>query len=533
MTFQRKLFLGFCLMTVPVALIGAEALRSNREERLALEALGGSMARSRTFAELETAMFSQSEAIWQALSGLKPRPRDDFETIEAAIAYWQRRWEAGLAPDEMELAGRIDEIHGRMRSVGERVFRMLEEGRREEAYQLAQRELAGQILPELTRTNREIYGATRERSVRRTYARLEEVLAGERRALFLIVAFSLLVGVAVSMLISRSLARPLQALQLAMADAGRGRWDRSVDLRSRDEVGDLARAFAAMSDSLRRSHEALAGLNADLEAKIEQLERAQAQLIQSEKLASIGEMSAAVAHGLRNPLASLRAAAQLALHRMRETPSARAPLQDIVTEVDRLDRRIGHLLSFSKPAPFRPRPERLSQIVAELLPSFAPRFAESRVRVETDVPEDLPDVRVDPIQLEQALVEVLSNALDAMPEGGRLSIRGQHEARDGGAGLVRLEIADSGGGIPESVLPSVCEPFFTTRAEGTGLGLAIARRYVAQNGGELRIESRPATGTTVRLEFPATEAAPTSAGSPAAGGAGAGGTASAGSPARA
>jgi signal transduction histidine kinase len=247
----------------------------------------------------------------------------------------------------------------------------------------------------------------------------------------------------------------------------------------------------------------MAGLNADLAAKIQKLEETQAQLVQSEKLASIGEMSAAVAHGLRNPLASLRAAAQVALHRMKSDPAAGEHLQAIVEEVDRLDRRIGHLLSFSRPAPFRPLHERLPQIVRAVLPAFEPQLAGRGIALDLDLPEDQPEVRVDPMQLEQALVEIFSNALDAMPAGGTLSLRGRVEARDGDARRAVLEVADTGGGIPESVLPSVCDPFFTTRSEGTGLGLAIAKRYVALNGGALEIESAQGRGTTVRLSFPA------------------------------
>jgi signal transduction histidine kinase len=115
---------------------------------------------------------------------------------------------------------------------------------------------------------------------------------------------------------------------------------------------------------------------------------------------------------------------------------------------------------------------------------------------------NLPEVRVDPMQLEQAVVEVLSNALDAMPTGGHLRISGSTE--DGAVDIpeVTLEVSDTGPGIPEPVLASVCEPFFTTRPEGTGLGLAIAKRYVEQNGGRLEIESQVGVGTTVRIRLP-------------------------------
>jgi signal transduction histidine kinase len=240
------------------------------------------------------------------------------------------------------------------------------------------------------------------------------------------------------------------------------------------------------------------------------LRESRAQLVQAEKLASIGEMSAAVAHGLRNPLASLRAAAQL-VRRHPTSPSAGEHLDAIIEEVDRLDRRISHLLSFSRPAPFHPVSESVPRLIDELLPAVAQPIRDRRIDLEMAVPSGLPQVRVDPMQLEQAILEIVSNALDAMPSGGRLRI-GAFVA-DGAGGPERagrdvvVEVSDTGGGIPADVLSSVTEPFFTTRQEGTGLGLAIAKRYVEQNGGRLEIASTPGQGTTVRLRLPTEHAA--------------------------
>jgi signal transduction histidine kinase len=245
-------------------------------------------------------------------------------------------------------------------------------------------------------------------------------------------------------------------------------------------------------------------LNSELQAKISQLERTQAQLVQSEKLASIGEMAAAVAHGLRNPLASLRAAAQVVRHHP-ASPSSAEYLDAIVQEVDRLDRRITHLLSFSRPAPFHPLSESVSRLVEGLLPAFAELLKEKGVELQLDIPPGLPEVRVDPMQMEQALIEIVSNALDAMPRGGRLRISASANGTEAAGGPVSIAVVDTGSGIPASVLPSVCEPFFTTRTEGTGLGLAIAKRYVEQNGGRLDISS-DAGGTTVSLRLPASPA---------------------------
>src|SRR5262249_38735941 len=151
-----------------------------------------------------------------------------------------------------------------------------------------------------TAMNREIYRRARESSVKGAYSRLEDILADEGRTLVAIIALALAAGLMASWVISRSLARPVADLTRAMAVVGAGDLDHPIHATSRDEIGDLARALERMTGQLRESRE---------------------QLVQAEKLASIGEMSAAVAHGLRNPLASLRAAAQL-VRRHPTAPSA-------------------------------------------------------------------------------------------------------------------------------------------------------------------------------------------------------------------
>jgi signal transduction histidine kinase len=485
-TFQRKLLFGFSLMVLPVLLVGAEAIRSNVLERRALQALGESMARTRTYAELETAMFDQTEIVWRYLSGLDPTARNEFQLTGEVVNYWQQRWRAELHPDEMALADGVAGIQRQIVAVSDRVFALADAGHRDSAYSLARIELKARLQPALTQMNREIYRRARESSVRGAYGRLEDILSAEGKTLIAIILLSLAAGLGASWMISRGLARPLRRLSQDMAVVGTGRLEHPIAVVSRDEVGELAQAFARMTQRLNESR---------------------AQVVQAEKLASIGEMSAAVAHGLRNPLASLRAAAQL-VRRHPTAPSAAEHLDAILEEVDRLDRRITHLLSFSRPAPFHPVAESLPRLLDDVLPAVAAPIREQNVDLQVDIPADLPSVRVDPVQVEQAVLEIVSNALDAMPDGGRLRIAATVAGNGAAPNDVVVEVTDTGGGIPEAAMASVFEPFFTTRQEGTGLGLAIAKRYVEQNGGRLEIESLEGQGTTVRLRLPTVGAEP-------------------------
>ena len=494
MTLQRKLLLGFSLMVLPALLVGLYAIRTNAREQDALEALGGRLAQSRTYAEVEDAMFNQTQVVWRYLSG-DPVAKTEFPLTEQVVDFWLDRWTAGLPPDEVTLADGVRKIELDIRSVADRVFKLYDSGRHAAAYLTARQELVERLQPALATVNRDIYRKAREFSVQRALVQVEGIVETERRVLWSIIALALIAGLIASWLISRSLARPLNELRQAMAVVGAGDLDHVIEPRSRDEIGELARSFAQMTERLRQSH---------------------AQLVQSEKLASIGQMAAAVAHGLRNPLASLRAAAQLARHRV-DAPAAREQLNAIVEQVDRLDLRITHLLAFSRPAPFHPLRESVRVLVDAAVGGVSQLLRERRVELAVSLAPALPEVRVDPMRLEQTLTEIVSNALDAMPlpDGGRLTIEGRREANDGGTDGVTLTITDSGRGIAPEVLANVCEPFFTTRAEGTGLGLAIAKRYVEETGGRFSITSVVGSGTTVRIWLPsAGDATPTPAPAP-------------------
>ena len=481
MTLQRKLLLGFSLMVLPALLVGIQAIRTNTLERATLEDLGRRLARSRTYAEVENAMFNQTQVVWRYLSG-DPAAKQEFPLTEQVVAYWLDRWAEGLPPDETKVATNIRSIEADMRAVAGRVFTLYDAGQHQAASLLARRELVERLQPALAEVNREIYRQAREFSVQRAFAQVAAIVETERRVLWAIIGLALLAGLVASWLISRSLARPLNELRHAMAVVGAGGLERAIAPQSRDEIGELARAFAQMTEKLRQSR---------------------AQLVQSERFASIGQMAAAVAHGLRNPLASLRAAAQLAQHRV-DAPAAREPLSAIVEQVDRLDLRIAHLLTFSRPGSAHPRRESVRALVDGALSGFAELLPRRRVELAVSVAPALPDIVVDPMRLEQALTEIVSNALDAMPDGGRLQIDARSDGDEpgrNGAG-VALEITDSGRGIPPEVLPNVCEPFFTTRPEGTGLGLAIARRFVEESGGRLAVQSAVGHGTTIRIWLP-------------------------------
>jgi signal transduction histidine kinase len=253
---------------------------------------------------------------------------------------------------------------------------------------------------------------------------------------------------------------------------------------------------------LRAQHAALVQRADELSRANAELRAVQRQLVSAERLAAFGEITAAVAHGLGNPLASIRSLAQLASFDADEGP-VRDRLRQVMAATDRLAERMRALLQFGRPVKQRRIPTALEGAVRAALESVQPRGLAAGVRIEVSVPADLPKVRLDPARFEEALLCLIGNALDAMPEGGTLRLSA---VLAGGARSVLLTVEDTGPGIPAAALGRVFEPFFTTKAEGTGLGLAVARKLLEGVGGRLGLESEPGRGTRAIVTLPIEEA---------------------------
>jgi len=255
------------------------------------------------------------------------------------------------------------------------------------------------------------------------------------------------------------------------------------------------------SRALRAQHAALAQRAGELARANAELWAVQRQLVAAERLAAFGEITAAVAHGLGNPLAAIRSVAQVALLDAPDGP-VRDRLRQVIAETDRLAERMRALLQFGRPVEQRRVPTALESAVRGALESVRPRAGVAGVRVDVSVPAELPKVRLDPARFEEALLCLVGNALDAMPAGGVLRIAAA-PAPAGGAVEVRVE--DSGPGMPPAVLARAFEPFFTTKRDGSGLGLAVARRLLEGAGGRLALESEPGRGTRAVITLPLDE----------------------------
>jgi signal transduction histidine kinase len=228
----------------------------------------------------------------------------------------------------------------------------------------------------------------------------------------------------------------------------------------------------------------------------EALAQAQASLVEAERLAAVGELAATVAHGIRNPLAGIRMAAQIAQEDRDDAATVDDSLTDIISETDRLEKRVRALLDITRPAVFAPAATDLGPWVTAFAAETRAHLPQG-VELTTRIAADPATVAIDPPQLHEVLEVLVNNAAEAMQGTGKVAIT----VAPGDRG-VKIAVADDGPGISPQVLGRIFDLFFTTKTSGTGVGLAMAKRLVERQGGTLSATSEPGRGTTFTIELP-------------------------------
>jgi two-component system sensor histidine kinase HydH len=223
----------------------------------------------------------------------------------------------------------------------------------------------------------------------------------------------------------------------------------------------------------------------------------QERLIESETMGAVGELASAVAHGIRNPLSSIRSSAEL----WHDAPSAVGveSARDIISEVHRIDRWIRELLTYSELPDYQKDAVDPQPLIEECIAGLRREITRRRVTVELSLPHGLPKIQANASLLMQVLNNLLCNALEAMPaDGGRIVIAGTRQASHR---KVEIKISDSGAGIDPADIERIYQPFFTTKASGLGVGLTLVRRIVKRFGGHVHISSIRGNGTVITLAF--------------------------------
>ncbi|MDA8233244.1 MAG: ATP-binding protein [Clostridia bacterium] len=220
------------------------------------------------------------------------------------------------------------------------------------------------------------------------------------------------------------------------------------------------------------------------------------QLQSMEKYAVVGQLSAGLAHEIRNPLTSIRGFIQL-LQNKHQDGMDKEYIEIIISELDRVNNLVKEFLLLAKPA--EPKQDLLSihQLIKETMIFMEGEAILHEIDIKSDVPEDLPLVSLDSEQMKQVLINIIHNAIEAICYKGKIKIKGVYSLDK-----ILLIISDNGPGIPETLLTKIFHPFVTTKAEGTGLGLAVTKRIIESHGGTIQVESQVGLGTVFTIEIP-------------------------------
>jgi len=329
------------------------------------------------------------------------------------------------------------------------------------------------------------------------------------------VAYTLLALAAVGFLswvfVWRVVDQPINALRCGTKHLSKGDLGFQITVRSQDEVGELARSFNSMSQQLRVANDQTAHWAKTLEERVEQktreLKRAHEEVLHIEKMATIGKMAAVVAHEINNPLSGILTYAKLLRKWLTKEDLSPAKQDEAVQCLDLIageSRRCGdlvkNLLTFSRTSPINLESTDLSLVVDRTVRLVQHQLDLAGIHLQLDIEHNLPVVMCDAAQIEQVLIALIMNAIDAMPHGGNLWITVQKANES----EIWLQVRDDGVGIVADLLPHIFEPFLTTKesGHGAGLGLAITRSIVERHQGHIEVQSELGQGTSFAITLP-------------------------------
>ncbi len=306
--------------------------------------------------------------------------------------------------------------------------------------------------------------------------------------------------------------RPVKALKQGTEHLTSGDLGYQIDVRSEDEIGELANSFNAMSRELQAERNQNLAFTQTLEARVEdktrELKRAHEHALHTEKMASIGKMAAVLAHEINNPLSGILTYAKLLRKWIEHEDCGRSRRGEIYDSLDLIaseSRRCGdlvkNLLTFSRTTPVNLQPTNLNQIIDRSLRLVQHQIDLGGIQLQLQLDPQLPPVLCDGAQIEQVVLALVMNAMDAMQQGGNLWITTSFLREKS---QVRAVVRDDGSGIPPEILPRIFEPFLTTKetGRGVGLGLAISHSILERHHGSIEVESEFGRGTTFTVTLP-------------------------------
>ncbi len=308
--------------------------------------------------------------------------------------------------------------------------------------------------------------------------RMQKAIAGMRNRNIIVTTVLFILSIIIIYFISQRFTRPIHSLKTAFEDVEKGNLNLAVPAASRDEIGDLTRSFNRMVEEMQKNREREKILN------------------RQERLASLGQLAAGVAHEIKNPLNAINLTIEHLWDKISNSGNARVQkyVETIQTEIRRLDKIVNNFLSFIRSENLKKADTDIKSELADVLNLFDREFASQKIKVRTDFAPEFTSL-IDAERFKTVFLNIILNAIQAMPDGGTLSISTNSETNS-------IHIKDTGGGIPEKEIENLFDLLYTTKSTGTGLGLPTAYKIVKEHNGDIEIKSREGEGTEVIITLP-------------------------------
>jgi two-component system NtrC family sensor kinase len=302
----------------------------------------------------------------------------------------------------------------------------------------------------------------------------------------------IVLGMIINIKLATSIANPIRRLEKITKKVAKGDFSEAIMVTGRDEIASLELSFNQMEERLQDAM-------TSLEHTIEKLQEKQAELVESEKLASIGKLAAGIAHEINNPLTSVLTFSSLLLEQCPENDPRHERLKMVVKETTRARNIVRQVLNFAKEAPLRKEKTNVNRPIKEIADSLTAQGTFKDIELSLNMAENLPDIYIDPVQIGQVITNILVNAAHAISPPGKISIVTQASGN-----FVEIILTDTGSGIPEESIKKVFDPFFTTKdkTKGTGLGLAVSYGIIKKHGGDIEVRSTVNKGSTFIVRLP-------------------------------
>ncbi len=326
-----------------------------------------------------------------------------------------------------------------------------------------------------------------------------------RASIIFIISTLLILGL--SYWVIGTITKPIELLGKTVTSIAGGNFEKTLATNRKDEIGRLIQGVNTMAERLKTVHGELEGKIKTSDRALEKayniLKQRQEQLIRSEKMAALGQLSAGIAHEIRTPLTSIKIFIQSLEKELDLDENQQEDFRIIRKEIDRINENVTRFLNFARPEDPLFQQVNIHALVMDTLTLLTAKIKNVGIRLDISLPEDSPPVEGDPKQLSQVFLNLLLNAIEAMPHGGGLTICSTRKViSDTQDEFLQLMIQDTGCGIPEKDRPYLFDPFFTTKDAGTGLGLSIVYSIVQKHNGQIEVESKVGKGSSFIVSLP-------------------------------